>query len=159
MTTTSESSSPIRSTNRPTPALVPWIHRSRSLEARVGSELERAEVEEDLRGVEQRFPLLSRAVGVERRERVVGRVARACDEVIGVGDLDPLVDGPDPLDEIGLERRRHDEPAGAGHPRTASSFGGSVKRPASEPPSTWSTAPVMCPAAGEQRKSTAFAMS
>ena len=35
----------------------------------------------------------------------------------------------------------------------------SVNRPASEPPSTWSTAPVMCPAAGEQRKSTAFAMS
>ena len=76
--------------------------------------------------------------------------------IIGV---DAPVDRSDPLDQLGLERRRHDEPSFARHPRTAPASGGSVNRPASEPPSTCRTAPEMCPAAGEQRKSTAFATS
>ena len=65
-------------------------------------ELQRPEVEEDLRRVEQLLP--ARRVG--RRKRMVGRVARRGQQLVGVGDVERRVDCADAPDELVLERGR-----------------------------------------------------
>src|SRR3954469_20358481 len=135
-------------------ALDPTQARARR-EAR--RELERPEVEQDLCLVEKPLPALARSRCFERRQRMIRGVPRRREEVAFVHDLEPLVRCADDVDELVLERARdHDTHA---QDRRAPVSGRSVKRPASEPPSTSSTAPETCAAASEQRNMTACAMS
>ena len=74
----------------------------------------------------------SDAIARRREQLRLGRRRRAARHVARIA-----------LDELGLERRARDHEADVAHPRAAFRSGGSVKRPASEPPSTSSTAPEM----------------
>src|SRR3954470_21610717 len=107
-------------------------------------ELERPEIEQDLRLVEKLLPSLARSRGFESRQRMVGCVLRRREQVALVRDLESLVRAADRVDKLVLEWAR-DHHAHA-QDRRAPASERSVKRPASEPPSTSSTAPDTCAA-------------